>query len=81
MIRPSAVAICTEAHDGNAWARLAKYLKALHMYTGQSVHSTRRGNMIHRQRQQHLQDTHSLRDIGKNAKYTDVHRPTRFKAK
>ncbi len=37
----------------NAWARLTKCLKALDMYTGQSVHSTRRGNMIHRQ--QHLQ--------------------------
>jgi len=33
----------------NAWARLTKCLKALDMYTGQSVHSTRRGNMIHRQ--------------------------------
>ena len=28
---------------------LPKCLKALDMYTGQSVHSTRRGNMIHRQ--------------------------------
>ena len=33
----------------NAWARLTKHLKALDMYTGQKVHSTRRGNMIHRQ--------------------------------
>jgi len=50
------------------------------MYTGQSVHSTRRGNMLHRQ--QHLQEIH--KEIGeaamcneKNAKYyTDVHKPT-----
>ena len=68
----------------NAWARLTICLKALDMYTGQSVHTTRRGNMIHRQ--QHLQESH--REIGeaamcneKNAKYfTDVHRPTRFRA-
>ena len=67
----------------NAWARLTKCLKALDMYTGQSVHSTRRGNMIHRQ--QHLQESH--KEIGeaamcneKNAKYyTDTHRPTRLR--
>ena len=67
----------------NAWARLTKHLKALDMYTGQSVHSTRRGNMIHRQQQRH----ESYRDIGeaamcteKNVKYyTDTHRPTRLR--
>ena len=67
----------------NAWARLTKHLKALDMYTGQSVHSTRRGNMIHRQQQKH----ESYCDIGeaamcteKNAKYyTDTHRPTRLR--
>ncbi len=46
----------------NAWARLTKCLKALDMYTGQSVHSTRRGNMIHRQ--QHLQESH--KEIGES---------------
>ena len=30
----------------NTWARLTKYLKALNIYTGQSVHRTRRGKMI-----------------------------------
>ena len=68
----------------NAWARLTKCLKALDMYTGQSVHSTRRGNMTHRQ--QHLQE--GYKKIGeaamcneKNAKYhTDVQRPTRLRA-
>ena len=67
----------------NVWARLTKYLKALNMYTGQSVHSTRRGKMIHQQ----LQMNASLEDISdaamcneKNAKYyTDIHRPTRFR--
>ena len=67
----------------NAWARCTKYLKAMGMYTGQSVHSTRRGNMIHRQ--QRMQE--SYLGIGeaamcneKNAKYyTDTHRPTRYR--
>ena len=64
----------------NVWARLTKYLKAFNMYTGQSVHSTRRGKMIHQQLQMH----ESHRDISnsamcneKNCKYyTDIHRPT-----
>jgi len=68
----------------NAWARLTMYLKSLGMYTGQSIHSTRRGNMIHQQ--QHMQK--SDKEIGdaamcheKNVKYyTDTHRPTRFRA-
>ena len=68
----------------NAWARLTKCLKGLDMYTGQSVHSTRRGNMMHKQ--QHQQESHN--EIGeaamcneKNAKYyTDVHRPTRYRS-
>jgi len=68
----------------NAWARSTKCLKALDMYTGQSVHSTRRGNMIHRQ--QHLQESH--KEIGQaamcNETYakdcTDMHRPARFRA-
>ncbi len=33
----------------NAWARLTMYLQCLGMYTGQSVHSITRGNMIHQQ--------------------------------
>ena len=68
----------------NAWARSTKCLKALDMYTGQSVHSTRRGNMIHRQ--QHLQESH--KEIGQaamcNETYakdcTHMHRPARFRA-
>ena len=71
--------------SSDTWARLTQGLKALGMYTGQSVHSTRRGTMIHRQ--QHMQATHQ--ELGeaamcneKNAKYyTDVHRPTRFRGK
>ena len=35
----------------NAWTRLTKYLKELGMYTGQSVHSTKGGSMIHKQLQ------------------------------
>ena len=70
--------------SSNAWARLTKLLKDLGMYTGQSVHSTRRGNMIHRQSQLH----ESYKETGeaaichekKNAKYyADIHRPTRFR--
>lgn len=68
----------------NTWARLIKCLKALDMYTGQSVHSTNRGNRINRQH--HLQE--SRKEIGEatmcyetHAKYyTHVHRPTRFRA-
>ena len=33
------------------WARLTKYLEAYGMYTGQSVHSTRRGSIIHQKDQ------------------------------
>jgi len=68
----------------NAWACLTMYLKSLGMYTGQSVHSTRRGNMIHQQL--HMQK--SDKEIGdaamcneKSVKYyTDTHRPIRFRA-
>ena len=67
----------------NIWAQLTKALKELGMYTGQSVHSTRRGNMVHQQQHMHA----SYSEIGeaamcneKNAKYyIDLHRPTRFR--
>ncbi|KAL0020901.1 hypothetical protein WJX77_008863 [Trebouxia sp. C0004] len=66
------------------WARLTKYLKAYGMYTGQSVHSTRRGSMIHQKNQ--MQATVS--EVAQAAMcseriaeyYTDVHRPTRLKS-
>ena len=90
VLKPCAGAACTMSVNMcivllcNAWARVTKCLKALDMYTGQSVHSTRRGNIIHMQ--QHLQESH--KEVGKaamcnerNAKYyTDVHRSTRFRA-
>ncbi|KAL0036933.1 hypothetical protein WJX77_005762 [Trebouxia sp. C0004] len=65
------------------WARLVKYLKAYGMYTGQSVHSTRRGSMIHQKDQ--MQATVSkvaqagmcLEKIAEY--YTNVYRPTRRK--
>ena len=68
----------------NAWARSTKYLKELGTYTGQSVHSTRKGSMIVAQLQMH--DT--LKEIGEaalcseqNAKYyTNIHRPTRYRS-
>ncbi len=69
--------------SSNAWARLIKYLKALDMYKGQSVHSTRRGNMIHKQQQLQESNTEIAEAAmcdKKNVKYyTDIHRPTRFK--
>ena len=43
----------------NTWAYLTKGLKALGMYTGQSVHSTRRDTTIHKQ--QHIQANHKER--------------------
>lgn len=66
------------------WARLTKYLKEYGMYTGQSVHSTRRGSMLHHKEVQ--QATYD--DIGEAAMctkatakyYTDRHRPTRFRS-
>ena len=69
--------------SSNTWAQLIQGLKVLDVYTGQSVHSTRRVSMIHKQ--QHMHATHEK--IGaaamcneKNAKYnTDVHRPTKFR--
>ena len=83
LTRPLQVGTKTYTETGmtcsNAWARLTKYLKELGMYTGQSVHSTRRGSMIHKQLQMH--DTH--KEIGEaamcseqNAKYyTDTGQP------
>ena len=67
----------------NTWARLTGQLKAQGMYTGQSVHSTRRGKMMHQLQQQ---QTH--KEIGEaamcneaNARYyTNLHRPTRIRA-
>jgi len=88
LTRPLQVGTKTYTEKGmtcsNAWARLTKYLKELGMYTGESVHSTRRGSMIHRQLQMH--DTQ--KEIGEaamcieqNAKYyTDIHRPTRYRS-
>ena len=67
----------------NAWARLTKHLKALDMYTGQSVHRIRRGNMIHRQQQRHESNCkmgEAAMCNEKNVKYyTDTHRPTRLR--
>ena len=40
----------------NTWARLTWQLKAPGMYTGQSVHSTRRGQMMHQLQQQQTQN-------------------------
>ena len=37
----------------NVWARLTKHLKESGMCTGQSVHSTRRRNMVHQQLEMH----------------------------
>ena len=57
LTRPLQVGTKTYTEKGltcsNAWARLIKYLKQLGMYTGQSVRSTRRGSMIHKQLQMH----------------------------
>ena len=66
------------------WARLTKYLKDYGMYTGQSVHSTRRGSMIH----QRVELQASVPDVAQAAMcsekiaeyYTDLHRPTRLRA-
>jgi len=85
--RPLQVGTKTYAEKGmtcsNAWACLTKYLKALGVYTGQSVHSTRRGSVMHKPQQ--LQETH--KEIAeaamcseKNVKwYTDMHRPPRMR--
>ena len=88
VIRPLAVGTKLFAEKpmtcSNAWHRLTKSLKALGIYSGQSVHSTRRGHMIHKQ--QHLHESHKeIADAAmcneQNAKYyTDVHRPTRFRS-
>ncbi|DBA78632.1 TPA: hypothetical protein ACH3X1_008554 [Trebouxia sp. C0004] len=65
----------------NAWARLTKYLKVLGMYTGQSVRSTRRGSMIHKQQQMHATEQEIAAAAMCNEKnvkyYTELHRPTR----
>lgn len=69
--------------SSNAWASLTKHLKALGIYTGQSVHSTRRGKMIHKQlnlHESHKQISEAAMCNEQNAKYyTDIHRPTRLR--
>ena len=68
----------------NSWQRLTTNLKALDIYSGQSVHSTRRRHMIHKQ--QHLHESHKeVADAAmcneKNAEYDiDVHRPTSLRS-
>lgn len=67
------------------WARLTKYLKEYGMYKGQSVHSTRRGSMLHHKEVHQA----TFADIGEAAMctqetakyYTDRHRPTRLRSK
>ncbi|KAL0040328.1 hypothetical protein WJX77_003603 [Trebouxia sp. C0004] len=67
------------------WARLTKYLKEYGMYKGQSVHSTRRGSMLHHKEVHQA----TFDDIGEAAMctketakyYTDRHRPTRVRSK
>ena len=66
--------------SSNAWQRLTKSLKALVIYSGQSVHSARRGHTIHRQQdlhESHKEIANAAMCNEKNAKYyADVHRPT-----
>ena len=65
----------------NAWARLVKVLKEQDMYKGQSVHSTRRGKMIHQQQNLHASNAaiaESAMCNEANVKYyTNAHRPTK----
>ena len=82
LTRPLQVGTKVYAEKGmtssNAWARLTKFLKELGIYRGQSVHSIRRGNMIHRQTQ--LDESHKEIEEAamcneKNTEYyTDIHR-------
>ena len=69
--------------SSNVWARLSKHLKESGMYTGQSVHSTRRGNMMHQQMELHKSNQEIAEAAMCNEQnvkyYTDPHRPTRFR--
>lgn len=69
----------------NTWARLTKGLKALGINAGQSVHNTRRGNVVHQQHYMHARNSETGKAAMcslKKAKYdTDMHRPTRFSSK
>ena len=88
LTRPSAVGTKRFAEKpmtcSNAWQRLTKSLKALGIYSGQRVHSTSRGHMIHKQ--QHLHESHKeIADAAmcneQNAMYhAKVRRPTRFRS-
>ena len=65
------------------WARLIKHLKQYGMYKGQSVHTARRGSMLHHKEAHQA----SYAEVGEaamcseeTAKYdTDRHRPTRIR--
>ncbi len=69
--------------SSNVWARLTKHLKESGMYTGQSVHNTRRGNMMHQQMELHKSNQEIAEAAMCNEQsvkyYTEPHTPTRFR--
>ena len=67
------------------WARFTSHLKAMCMYNGESVHSTRRGKMIestmaHHARIDEVQAAAMIRTRYVAERYIDVSRPTRGKS-
>lgn len=69
--------------SSNVWARLPKHLKEPGVYSGQSVHSTRRETMMHQQVELHKSNQEIAEAAMCNEQnvkyYTDPHRPTRFR--
>ena len=66
------------------WARFTSHLKAMDMYNGESVHSTRRGKMIestfaHQASLEEVQAAAMIRTKQVAEKYIDISRPTRRK--
>ena len=65
------------------WARFTTHLKATSLYTGQSVHSTRRGNIESTAQQgasiEDVQDAAMIKTRAIAVKYIDTSRPTRVR--
>ena len=90
LVRPLLKGTSTFAEKGmdasSIWQRLAKHLKDCNMYAGQSVHSIRRGKMMHINNQ----PNGGWEEAGEAAmiltkqvvlRYVDEHRPTNYRAK
>ena len=88
IVRPPQKGTQTFAEKGMTssaiWGQFTAHLKAMEMYNGESVHSTRRGKMIesstvHQDTIEQVQAAAMIRTKQIAEKYIDMSRPTRRK--